>query len=391
MPYSIREDKQMATRRGHGEGSIFKRKLGGKVVGWMAMLDLGFENGKRKRQTFYGRDRAAVQQKLDDARQKLSRGLFVGGPKLTTAEWLKRWLSDVAKPNVRPSTFKSYRDLLGQHVIPALGRIPLERLSPSDVRQMMNAVLSKGLSARTVHHIRAVLRNALHQAERDGLIQRNAAALAEPPRVVRQEMKSLTPDQARIFQQAIKGDPIEALCITALDSGMRQGEVLGLRWQDVDLATGTIRVVHALQRVNGKLVLVEPKSRTSRRAVKLGALASQVLRDHRASQVNGRLELGGRWVDLDFVFTGPYGVPLDGVGVTKRFQQLLKAAALPRIRFHDLRHTSASLLFGQHVAARVVMERLGHSNISLTLGTYSHLIPELNQEAADAMDRALGV
>jgi integrase len=377
----------MAGRRGHGDGSIFKRKLGGKVVGWVAMVDLGFENGKRKRQAFYGRNRDEVQGKLDEARHSLRKGTFVAGPKITTAQWLERWLRDVAKPNVRPSTFRRYKDLTEQHIAPGIGRIPLERLTPADVRQLLNAK-AETLAPRTVHHIRAVLRTALHQAERDGLITRNAAALAESPHVERQEMKSLNPDQARAFQQAIKGDGEEALYLVALDSGLRQGEVLGLRWQDVDLATGVVRVSRALQRVNGKLELVDVKSKTSHRAIKLGAVAAQALRDHHARQSDesGRVT----WLPFGLVFTGAHGLPLDGTALTKRFQGVLKAAGLPRLRFHDLRHSSASLLLSQHIPARVVMERLGHSTITLTLNTYSHVIAELNQEAADAIDRVLG-
>ena len=379
----------MATRRGHGEGSIFKRKVGGKVVGWTAMLDLGYENGKRKRQAFYGRDRGEVRAKLDEARHNLRRGLLVAGPKVTTAQWLERWLRDVAKPNVRPSTFRRYKDLTEQHIVPGLGRIPLERLTPADVRQLLNAKLAEGLAPRTVHHVRSVLRTALHHAERDGLIQRNAAALAESPRVERKEMQSFTPEQARAFQLGIKADPEQALYLVSLDSGLRQGEVLGLRWQDVDLDAGALRVTHALQRVERKLVLVELKTKKSKRTVKLGVVVAKVLRDHRAWQVREQLRLGSQWIDHGLVFTGAHGLPLDGTGLTKRFQALLERVGLPRMRFHDLRHSSASLLLSQHIPARVVMERLGHSTINLTLDTYSHVIQALNQEAADAMDRVL--
>ncbi len=377
-------------RRGHGEGSMYKRKVGGKVVGWVAMLDLGYENGKRKRQAIYGRDKAEVQAKLDEAKHNRRGGLSLAGPKLTTAQWLERWLKDVAKPNVRPSTFRRYKDLTEKHITPTLGRIPLARLAPADVRQLLNEKLAGGLSPRSVHHIRAVLRTALHHAERDGLIQRNAASLAESPHVERQEMQSFSPEQARTFQQAIKTDPEEALYLLTLDAGLRQGEVLGLRWEDVELDAGKIHINRALQRVEGKLVLVEPKSRSSRREVKLSTIAAQALREHRARQTRERLRLGERWIDHGLVFTSEHGLPLDGNTLTKRFQAMLKRIGLPRMRFHDLRHSSASLLLSQGIPARMVMERLGHSDIGLTLNTYSHVIPALRQEAADAMDRVLG-
>ena len=376
-------------RRGHGEGSIFKRKVGGQVVGHVAMLDLGYIDGKRKRKAIYGKTRKEVSDRLDEERRKLRAGINIAGPKVTTSQWLERWLRDVAKPNVRPSTFKSYRDLLEDHVIPVVGRIPLERLSPADVRHVMSACTATGAAPRTVHHVRAVLRNALRQAERDGLVQRNAAALAEPPRIEPQEMKAFTPEQARSFQQTIKGDPLEALYLVTLDTGLRQGEALGLRWQDVDLDAGTITVRYALQRVEGKLVLVEPKSQTSRRKVQPGAVAMRSLREHHARQTEEQERV--TWLPFGLVFTGAHGHPLDGVAVTKRFQAILKAAGLPRMRFHDLRHSSATLLLCQGIAARVVMERLGHSNITLTLNTYSHVIPQLRQGAADAIDRVFGL
>jgi len=379
----------MATRRGNGEGSIFKRKLGGKVVGWMAMVDLGYEDGKRKRQAFYGRDRGEVRAKLDEARNSLRRGQFVAGPKLTTGQWLERWLRDVAKPKVRPSTLRRYTDLTNLHMVPAIGRIPLERLTPADVRHLLNAKLAAGLSPRSVHHVRSVLRTALHHAERDGLVQRNAAALAESPRVERKEMKSFTPEQARAFQLGIATDPERALYLVALDSGLRQGEILGMRWQDVDIESGVVRVSHALQRVEGKLVLVELKTKKSKRTVKLGVIAAKALREHRATQVVEQLRLGSKWIEYGLVFVGAHGTPLDNTALTKRFQKLLASIGLPRMRFHDLRHSSASLLLAQHIPARVVMERLGHSTINLTLDTYSHVIQSLNQEAADAIDRVL--
>lgn len=378
----------MAKRRGHGSGAIYKRKVNGKVVGWTAMLDLGFENGKRKRQAFYGRTMDEVQTKLDEARERVRRGTFVAGPKVTTEQWLERWLRDVAKPNVRPSTFRRYGDIVIKHINPTIGGIPLERLSPADVRQLMNEKRTSGQSPRTVHHIRAVLRTALHQAERDGLVVRNAAALAEPSRVEAREMRAFTPDEARAFQQAIEGDPDEALYLVTLDAGLRQGEVLGLRWEDVSLQAGTITVKKALQRIDGELVLVEPKSMSSRRRIKLSSVAAQALRDHHTRQTEESDRV--TWLPFGLVFTGPHGHPLDGNRLTKRFVALLKAHGLPRIRFHDLRHSSASLLLSQHIPPRVVMERLGHSTITLTMNTYSHVIAELNQEAADAIDRVLG-
>lgn len=378
----------MAKRRGHGEGSVFERRVDGKVVGYVAMLDLGYVDGRRRRQAFYGKTKAEVRDKLDAAREAKRKGTLPAR-RVTVEQWLTRWLKD-GGPSLRPTTREHYEAHCRLHLIPTLGRIALDRLTPSDVRALLNAKIEVGLSPRSVHHLRAVLRNALHAAERDGLVYRNVAALAEPPHVPHVEMRTLTPDEVRTFQAAIAGTDDEALYITTLSLGLRQGEVLGLRWSDVDLDGRSLRVSQALQRIDRRFVFVEPKSKTSRRSVRLSTSVVELLRGHRAQQNQERLRLGPKWLDLDLVFCGPHGEPLEGTRVTKRFQAILKAAGLPRLRFHDLRHSSASLLLAQGTPARVVMQRLGHSSISLTLGTYSHVIPELEDQAADAMDRVLG-
>jgi integrase len=202
----------------------------------------------------------------------------------------------------------------------------------------------------------------------------------------------LTVEQARTFLAAIRGDRLEALYLVALGCGLRQGEILGLRWSDVDLDAGTLTVRQALARIEGQLVLVEPKSATSRRVVPLPALVRDALAAHRVRQDQECLPLRPEPGDVfaDLVFTTTLGTPLDGISVTRRFQRTLRAAGLPHQRFHDLRHACASLLLAQGVPARVVMETLGHSEISLTLNTYSHVLPSLGREAAERMDQVLG-
>jgi integrase len=259
------------------------------------------------------------------------------------------------------------------------------------VQSFLNAETAAGLSPRSVAMERAVLRQALGRAERWGLVARNVAKLADPPRVPRRLVAPLNSEQARQFLEVIRGDRLEALYLIALGVGLRQGEILGLSWPDIDLDAGTLTVRQALQRVNGKLILVEPKSRTSNRTVALPSLVHDALRAHRIRQLQERLRVGSRWRDdpRDLVFLSTIGTPLDGITVTRRFQALLKAADLPRQRFHDLRHACATLLLSQGVAARVVMEQLGHSQIGLTLGTYSHVSLALGRVAAERMNDVL--
>lgn len=262
----------------------------------------------------------------------------------------------------------------------------MAKLSPSDIQPFLNDKLAEGLSPRTVRYLHAVLRRALGQALKRGLVPRNVATLVNLPKAQRPEVEPFTPDQARSFLAAIHGDRLEALYSVALSVGLRQGEALGLRWEDVDLDTGTITVRKALQRLNGVFELVEPKTARSRRTIALPQTAVTALRVHRTRQLQERLLAGSKWCENGLVFTNTFGTPIDASNLIRHFHRALVAAGLPRKRFHDLRHTCASLLLAQGVHPRVVMDILGHSQISLTMDTYSHVIPALQREAASQMD-----
>ncbi len=236
----------------------------------------------------------------------------------------------------------------------------------------------------------AVLRRALKQALKWELVARNAAQLVDAPRVAQREIESFTPEQAKTFLDAIRGDRLEALYSVALAVGLRKGEILGLKWSDVDLDKRTLTVRASLQRINGALILVEPKSRQSRRTVALPRTVTDALRPHRARQFQERLLACSLWQDHGLVFPTTIGTPMDTRNLTRHFKRALQGAGLPLRRFHDLRHSCASLLLAQGVHPRVVMEILGHSQISLTMNTYSHVIDELQHEAAAQIDAVLG-
>lgn len=340
----------------------------------------------------FGRTRWALRDRLRGAL-----GRYAPGPPgtrggLTVGAFLESWLTEVVRGTVRPRTFVSYRYVVDLHLVPGLGNLPLATLSPADVQAFLNAKAASGLSPRTVGYLRGVLRGALGQAERTDLVGRNVARLARPPRIPRRRVSPLSVEEVRTFLATITGDRLEALYLVALGVGLRQGEILGLRWSDLDLECGTLTVRHALARIEGRLVLVEPKSATSRRVVPLPGFVRDALVAHRAYQATERLPLRPAPPDpfADLVFVTTHGTPLDGITITRRFQRLLADAGLPRQRFHDLRHACASLLLAQGVPARVVMETLGHSEISLTLNTYSHVMPSVGREAADRMDQLLG-
>ena len=373
----------MAARRGHNEGSIYRRQDGL----WAGVIDLGRVNGKRTRKTFYGATRKEVQEKLTAALREQQLGTLPTAGRETVGQFLTAWLEDTAKPKLRPSTFRSYSDLVTQHLVPTIGHLKLVRLTSPEVQAVLNAKLASGLSPRRVEYIRAVLRAALNQAIRWGLISRNAAGLSTPPRVIRRHVQVLTPEEAQKFLEVARGDRYEALYTVALSLGLRQGEALGLSWEDVDLRTRTLKVKHALQRIDGKFQLVEPKTERSRRTIKMPEVVADSLVEHLSRQQELRMLAGGRWVVSSLIFTTSLGTPIDGGNVTRQFQHLLEVAGLPRLRFHDLRHSCASLLLAQGIAPRVVMETLGHSQIALTMNTYSHVMPAVQAEAAAAMDR----
>jgi integrase len=274
--------------------------------------------------------------------------------------------------------------------VPTLGRAELVELSPQQVQEMLNQKFHDGLSAKTVQSIRGVLRTALNEAMRWDLLGRNVAALARPPRSQPKPISPFTPDQARRLLTAARNDRLGALYAVALAMGLRQGEALGLTWDRVDFDNGLIRVERQLQRRDGGLQLVDLKTRQSVRTLPMPHSIAENLKQHRAGQGKERDLAGKRWRETGLVFTTTIGTGLDGPNVTKGFQRLLRSAGLERRRFHDLRHSCATLLLIQNVQPRVVMEILGHSQISLTMNTYSHVLPGLKRDAAATMEEILG-
>jgi integrase len=370
------------TRRGSGEGSIYRQGVDGR---WCGVLSLG--SGRRKK--FYGKTRAEVASKLAQALKAYQDGVLPPPDRQTVGDFLTIWLRDTASASVRPATFASYEGIIRIHLHPLLGRIPLTKLTPQHVQDLMNRKLQEGLSPRRVDYIRAVLRHALNQALRWGFVARNVATLVDPPRAQRAEITPLNAAEISRFFEAIHGDRLEALYVLALSTGLRQGEALGLVWQDIDFEVGTVAVTRALQRIDGQYHFVEPKSRQSRRVVHLPLTARRTLEAHLGRQAAERLAMGSHWKDLGLVFPTIEGRPLDASYVTHHLQKLLASASLRHQRFHDLRHACASLLLAQGVPARVVMDVLGHSQVSLTLNTYSHVVPSLRTEAADRMENVL--
>lgn len=371
----------MAGKRGNNEGSITKRKDGI----WEARISL--EDGKRK--SFYARTRQEAVRKLAAATRDRDAGLPMLGDQQTVGQYLISWL-EAAKPTIRERTWVRYESYVRLHAIPVLGSVRITKLTAQQVQLLYAQKLTEGLSTTSVHHLHAVLHRALKAALRLGLVQRNVLDMVEVPSIAHHEMTTLTEAQAQILLATSSGERLEALYVLALATGMRQGELLALRWHDVDLEAKTLQVRFSVHYTKGGYVFTEPKTKYSRRRIALSRIAVEALRRHRTRQLQERLALGETWEDLDLVFPNTVGKPLDAVNLVKYwFYPLLKRAGLPQIRFHDLRHTAATLLLARGINPKVVSEMLGHSHVAVTLGIYSHVLPHMQQQAADAMDAAL--
>ena len=372
-------------KRGQGEGSIYKRKDGL----WVGAVNLGYQDGKLKRKVFYGKTRSEVSEKLTAALRDVQQGIPVVTERQTLKDFLTRWLEDCVKPSVRPSTYVSYEQQVRVHISPQLGQIQLSKLTPQHIQKYTNERLKKGLSGKTVKYHLSLLKMALGQALKWNLVARNVAMLVDPPRVEKFEVQPITPKQAKIFLKAIEGDRMEALFTVALSLGLRRGEALGLRWQDIDFDARTLRVNQSLQRLNGKLVLSELKTKSSRRILDIPNSLMNKLKEHRTRQLEEKMRLGSMWQETGLVFTSSIGTPIDPRHVKRRLDPLLKNAELPHFRVHDLRHFCASLLLAQGVPLKVVSDILGHSQISITADLYTHVLPSMRKEAIDLMDSIL--
>ncbi len=376
----------MSRKRGNGEGTIHRRKDGG----WCAQYTVYTAEG-RKRKTIYGKTRAEVGGKLAKALSDREGGLVFDSSNITVGEYLDRWLVECAKGTVRESTFERYEYAIRPHIKPALGRAKLKSLTPAHVRGFYREKLDAGLASATVHKMHIVLHKALDQAVADGLIPRNVTDAIKVPRVDREEINPLTGEEANHLIEAARSDRLEALYVLAIHTGLRQGELLALKWEDLDLEAGTLRVRRTLTYAGGKHSLAEPKTKKSRRTVRLTTGAVAALRDHLERQMGEMERLGSLYKRGGFVFANKTGGTINPSNLRNRsFARLLKCAGLPQTtRFHDLRHTCATLLLSRNVNPKIVSEMLGHANIAITLDTYSHVLPDMQEKAAKALEEAL--
>jgi len=407
-----REVNVKKRKRGNSEGSIYQMKDGrwraAVMVGWKVAPD-----GRRipDRKLFTAMTRHEVAGDLTAALRDRDRGINIKPGKQTIGEFLATWLENTVKSSVRPKTYCSYEQMVRNHLsktvppeewanrkldaIPGLKDIRLSKLTLQHVQQFFSQKLAAGNSPALVKYLRVVLRIALNRALKEDLIARNVAALATPPNVEKREITPFTPEQSSRFLKAAMGHRLEALFTVGLATGMRSGECSALRWSDVDLEAASVTVRHTLQRVKqpgekkGRLMLLPPKSKTSRRIIEMPATCVARLRAHQKRQRQERALAGSCWRETGHVFCSTIGTPIDDRKILKEFNALVEAAKLPKQRFHDLRHACVSLLAAQGVPLKVIAEILGHSDIRLTQDVYQHVYHESKLEAAAKMETLL--
>jgi len=375
-------------RRGRGEGGIRLRPDGRHE--WSIWL--GYKpDGKPDRKFGYAKNRTEAQDALRRAQAVLDSGRPLLDERVRTGTFCDAWLEKVIRPDRSFDTYRGYRNNIEIHIKPALGRIPLAKLAPLDVAQMLEELRERGLAPRTIQYTHATLRSALTTAERWELVHRNVAKLAPAPTVHRPAVVPFDQSEIERFLEVAGEHRLAALFTAALGLGLRPEEAMGLSWESVTLDGDDpcIRVAQVLKREHGTPVLREfPKTATSRRTIALPDVCVRTLRAHLIQQKEERLRCEA-WQDWGLVFTSRIGTPLEHRGLTRVFDSLLTRAGLPHRRLYDLRHTAASILLAQRVDPRVVMDILGHSTMRLTMDTYAHVMAPARRDAAEAMDRVL--
>lgn len=379
-------------RRGWGEDSIYKD--GDR---WRGAISLGrTPDGRRKRVKVSGSTKAEVIDKLKEVRHALDAGLESPTSRLTVGAYLDRWIEGVPA-RVEPSTASDYADTVRLHLKPALGSKILTKLSVSEANALWASKRKAGYSANSIRIMRTVLRSALHQAEREGLLVRNVAALSDPPRIGQTEGRSLTVAEARTLLDAAGGDRLEALYAVTLTFGLRRGEALGLSWADIDQDTGVVHVRHQLRRERlpveehrdgrrrTRLVLRDLKTKRSRRTLHLTPALDALLRAHRARQAREQLAAGPGWIDSDLVFSTKKGTPIDPDNFSHYFHRLCARAGLGHWTPHELRHSAASIMLAQGTPLWVVSEVLGHASLAITKDVYGHLLGDEKKEATESI------
>ena len=386
----------MAKRRGHGEGSVTRRKDGI----WQGSILVGHdpETGKPKRKYFYSDTRKEVQQKIAETALQVQARTFRDPSKLTVAEWFTTWLNDYMALSLRATTWESYKYQVAGHIIPALGHLKLCHLQTAHIQRLYNEKLQGGrldgkeggLTAKSVRYIHTVIHSCLEQAKKEGILTVSPADAVRLPKRERKDINYLDSGGIKHFLEIARESKHFAAFYLTLNTGLRRGELLALRWADLDFATGQLAVTQGLVRVTGKgLVFQEPKTKLSNRVISLCPAVLAILREHKKKQAENRLLAGAAYNRaLDLIFAGETGEPTDPRAFTRVFERLTKNAGLD-VAFHGLRHTFATIALEQGVDIKTIQETLGHHSAAFTMDVYSSVTAKMKREAADKVGNLL--
>ncbi|HEY0754261.1 MAG TPA: site-specific integrase [Ktedonobacteraceae bacterium] len=371
-------------KRGNNEGSIYQRKEDGRWVGSITLPD-----GKRR--VFYGKKKSEVIDKIGEALHDLRRGMLPTSSNATLQEYIEQWLEEVHKDTIKLKTYTDYQGLLRNYIIPGLGTIKLQSLTPQQIQAFYAKKLREGFAPKTVKNIHVLLHKSLSDAVKWNVLSRNVCDAVTPPRLSRKEHTVLTPEQAHILIKQIKGHSFEALLTLALVTGMRCGELLALHWSDIDFTNCSLQVRRTVGHFKDLgYVESEPKTAKSRRQIKLPLFVVEALMKHKAQQDEQRNKKASEWIDRNLVFTGNEGNYISLTTLRKTFNNVLKQAGLPHMRFHDLRHSAATIMLSKGTHPKVVQEILGHSQVNITMDVYSHVLPSMQEDVTKRWDDDFG-
>lgn len=380
----------MAKRRSNGEGNIRKRKDGR----WEGRYTAGInpENGKQIFKNVLGKTQAEVKEKLKKALADSQKLDLAKQGKYTVGTWMDAWFENVAKIKVRPSSHQTYRGYIDNHIKPNIGNIPLEKLTTMELQKLYRKLLTsgrvdrieaekqpKGLSAKTVRNINQVISSAMDLAVAQKIILENPTNACSLPRVGHKEMQTISAEQLQSFQEEAKRSGVYEMYYIELSTGLRRGELLGLKWEDIDMKQDIIRVRRQISRINGKIVEAPLKTKNSYRAVTISPQAIEVLKAQKKK------------TNDEYVLPSPNGGPISPDSVNNMLHRVLDRAGIPRVRFHDMRHTFATLALQNGVDIKTVSGMLGHFSAGFTLDTYAHVTTAAQKEAAETMGNVLSI
>lgn len=377
-------------RRGKGEGSIYPDKKNDRWVG-------SFYNEDGERRYVYGKKQEEVIEKLRAAQQEDKQGMLATGPKQTMQHFMEHWLEEVHKPALKLTTYTKYRRMLDKHILPEIGHIQLKKLKPEHLERLYAKKTRAGLSASSIRVMHVMIHEALSQAVRKRYIGQNVSNLVgDLPRIEKHEIQTLTKEQFLLLLAAAKGTQWEALVAVAITTGIRHGEIRGLRWLDIDFEGRCLHIRRTVTRLagvrghfQGRFEETSPKTERGKRMIMLPAAVLQMLKEHRTRQMEMRLKAGERWRERGLVFCNTYGEYINPDILLAQFHRLLEKAGLPRMRLHDLRHSAATILLRSKTHPKLVQEMLGHSSIDVTLDIYSHSMPSMQEDIAEQWNELL--